>query len=518
MQQDTKEGNDNPTFHLGERQHEIQVERKPHEGTVQESVEEHSESSDLIFEDKECEGNWIGNYIETFRRSVSDLVTRHQRILVTVLLTAVFILYNVYLVAALHHGLTNRTCLDFCEDVGFLFLLTIAVYVGLAYFWIMKPLYRRVRRTDQAVKLHKSILRPVLRRVSQVMDLPHTNTILSVAFLLVLAIFILVDTADDPSRLVSAGGILVIVLLGLIFSKHPGYIVWRPVLWGLGLQFLLGLIILRWELGKSVFDCLGRKVTTFLDYTEAGSGFVFGYLVTLQPFNPSALNTTEARTVAQDINDNKAIGFVFFFKVLSIIYFFNFVVSILFYLGTMTWVVGKVGWLLQVTLGTTACESMNAAANIFLGQTEAPLLIKPYLARMTKSEIHAVMTGGFATIAGKRDAGLRNRYEELVTGSVLAAYINFGVPASHLLSASVMSAPAALALSKLIYPETKRSKTTADSLPKLESGLRFMDYQSSKVSLQIKVPTCWTLPCRELPTPSSWWAISPPPSWPSSPS
>jgi len=102
-----------------------------------------------------------------------------------------------------------------------------------------------------------------------------------------------------------------------------------------------------------------------------------------------------------------------------------------------------------VTVGTTAAESMNASANIFLGQSEAPLMIQPYLADMTKSEIHAVMTGGFATIAG----------------SVLAAYISFGISASHLLSASVMSAPAALAFSKLFYPETKVSRTTADNLP-----------------------------------------------------
>ena len=187
----------------------------------------------------------------------------------------------------------------------------------------------------------------------------------------------------------------------LVLSNHPTYIAWRPVLWGLGLQVVFGLIILRWQPGKSLFDCLGRKVTTFLDFTDAGSGFVFGYLVTLQPFDTGALNSTVSRTVAEDINNSHSIGFIFFFKVLSIIYFFNFVVSILFYLGALTWLVGKVGWLLQVSLGTTACESVNAAANIFLGQTEAPLLIKPYLAIMTQSEIHAVMTGGFATIAGK---------------------------------------------------------------------------------------------------------------------
>ena len=172
-------------------------------------------------------------------------------------------------------------------------------------------------------------------------------------------------------------------------------------MWGLGLQFIMGLIILRWSVGKAVFDCLGRKVKTFLDYTDVGSGFVFGYLVTQKPFYPSAINDTTASSVAEHINSSNGIGFVFMFKVLSIIYFFNFMVSILFYLGTMNWLVSKMGWLLQITIGTTACESMNAAGNIFLGQTEAPLMIRPFLPKMTKSEIHAVMTGGFATIAGK---------------------------------------------------------------------------------------------------------------------
>ena len=174
------------------------------------------------------------------------------------------------------------------------------------------------------------------------------------------------------------------------------------------------------------------------------------------------------KLVTEEINNSKGIGFVFMFKVLSIIYFFNFMVSILFHLGAMNWLVSKIGWLLQLTVGTTACESMNAAGNIFLGQTEAPLLIKPYLTKMTKSEIHAVMTGGFATIAG----------------SVLAAYISFGIDASHLLSASVMSAPAALAFSKLFYPETKKSKTSSDILPKVESKyLLLLQYSIYSFSL-----------------------------------
>ena len=238
----------------------------------------------------------------------------------------------------------------------------------------------------------------------------------------------------------------------------------------MGLQFLMGLIILRWSVGKAVFDCIGRKVKIFLDYTDVGSGFVFGYLVTQQPFNPSALNDSISQSVAEDINNSSGIGFVLMFKILSIIYFFNFTVSILFYLGTMNWIMSKMGWFLQITIGTTACESTNAAGNIFLGQAEAPLLIRPFLPQMTKSEIHAVMTGGFATIAGRFCAIINFNLEvNIYLGSVLAAYTSFGIDASHLLSASVMSAPAALAFSKLFYPETKKSKTTADSLPEIKS-------------------------------------------------
>ena len=364
------------------------------------SQDDNSEN-DATFEDKEWEGNLVGNFIESSWTTLYSFLRKYQRILRPTILTIVFILYNVYLGAALVHGVTNRTCLNFCDDVGFLFLITLLTYICLVYFFIIKPLYSKFLQTDQASRLKKSVIQPIESRVSGILQLPYTNTVISLVFLLALAIFILVDTAEDPSRLVSAAGILVLVLLGFIFSKHPGYVVWRHVVWGLGLQFILGLLILRWELGKSIFDCLGQKVKTFLDFTDAGSGFVFGYLVTQQPFYPATLNNATSRAVAQDINSAQAIGFVFIFKVLSIIYFFNFVVSILFYLGAMTWLVGKLGWLLQVSLGTTACESVNAAANIFLGQTEAPLLIKPYLAIMTQSEIHAVMTGGFATIAGK---------------------------------------------------------------------------------------------------------------------
>ncbi len=142
----------------------------------------------------------------------------------------------------------------------------------------------------------------------------------------------------------------------------------------------------------------------------------------------------------------------------------------LFYVGALQWIVSKMGWLLYSTMGTTAAESLNAAANIFLGHTEAPLLIKPFLPVMTKSEIHAVMTGGFATIAG----------------TVLAAFINLGIDAASIISASVMAAPAALAFSKLFYPETERSKTKVEDiqLPKGE-GVNIIDAAAQGASQAI---------------------------------
>ncbi|PIO37934.1 hypothetical protein AB205_0079950, partial [Aquarana catesbeiana] len=139
---------------------------------------------------------------------------------------------------------------------------------------------------------------------------------------------------------------------------------------------------------------------------------------------------------------------------LPIVVFFSCVMSILYYIGIMQYAILKISWLMQVTMGTTATETLSVAGNIFVGQTEAPLLIRPYLPEMTKSEIHAVMTGGFGTIAG----------------SVMGAYISFGIDPSSLIAASVMAAPCALALSKLVYPETEESKFKDEEGVKIEKG------------------------------------------------
>ncbi|XP_059802119.1 sodium/nucleoside cotransporter 1 [Hypanus sabinus] len=234
-----------------------------------------------------------------------------------------------------------------------------------------------------------------------------------------------VDTSKRPEQLTSFGGLCILVTLLFIFSAKPLAVSCQALFVGLGLQFVLGLFIIRTEPGFQAFNWLGIQIQTFLGYTTAGSSFLFG--------------------------DNLING-IFAFQALPIVVFFSSVMSILYYVGAMQWLVLKIAWLMQVTMGTSATETLSVAGNIFVGQTEAPLLIRPYLSDMTKSEIHAVMTGGFATIAG----------------SVLGAYISFGISASNLIAASVMAAPCALALSKLSYPEMEESKFKTEEGVKLD--------------------------------------------------
>nr|XP_020029103.1 sodium/nucleoside cotransporter 2 [Castor canadensis] len=242
-----------------------------------------------------------------------------------------------------------------------------------------------------------------------------------------LILWLALDTAQRPEQLISFAGICMFILILFACSKHHSAVSWRTVFWGLGLQFVFGILVIRTDPGFHAFQWLGEQIQIFLNYTVAGSSFVFG---------------------------DELIQNVFAFQSLPIILFFGCVMSILYYLGLVQWVIQKITWVLQITMGTTATETLAVAGNIFVGMTDAPLLIRPYLADMTLSEIHAVMTGGFATIAG----------------TVLGAFISFGIDASSLISASVMAAPCALALSKLVYPEIEESKFKSEEGVKLSRG------------------------------------------------
>jgi len=217
-------------------------------------------------------------------------------------------------------------------------------------------------------------------------------------------------------RLVAVLGLFVFLGLAYAFSTDRKAIAWRTVLWGLVLQVAVAVLIIEVPAGFAFFSFLAKIARKFLEFSDAGSRFVFGEAFTEH---------------------------FFAFKVLPTIIFVSATMTLLYYYGILQRVVEGLGWLMMRTMGTSGAESLCGAANIFVGQTEAPLFIRPYVPRLTNSELHAVMAGGFATMAA----------------GVIAVYIGFGVPAEHLLAASVMGAPAALVMSKLMFPETAEPET-----------------------------------------------------------
>jgi CNT family concentrative nucleoside transporter len=236
-------------------------------------------------------------------------------------------------------------------------------------------------------------------------------------------------------RAISLLGLLVIVGLGWLASTDRKRVPWRIIGWGLSLQILFGLFVLKTDLGRSIFEVLNDGVMKLLGFTAEGSEFIFqnlrgeasGWLVT------------------------------FAFGVLPTIIFFSSLMAVLYHLGVMQKLVAGIAWAMRRTMGTSGSETLSVAANIFVGQTEAPLLVKPFVDRMTRSELHAMMVGGFATVAG----------------GVLAAYVKmfegvFTDMAGHLIAASVMSAPAAMVVAKVMLPETEESSTTAGADLKVE--------------------------------------------------
>lgn len=232
-------------------------------------------------------------------------------------------------------------------------------------------------------------------------------------------------------KFISFSGLLLLLLLTYLLSENKKKINWRTVLSGVSLQIFFGLIILKTSFGQEFFEGARSIFTGILNYTQEGSGFIFGPLT-----------------------DTKKFGFIFFVMVLPTIIFTSALMSVLYHVGIMQIVIKAAAKVMVVVMGTSGAESLAAAANIFAGQTEAPLVIKPFIAKMTKSELLALMTGGMATVAG----------------GVLAAYVGFGIDAAHLLAASVMSAPAALVCAKLLLPETEESTTKGVVKTQLENN------------------------------------------------
>lgn len=237
-------------------------------------------------------------------------------------------------------------------------------------------------------------------------------------------------------------GMTCLVLIAYLFSNNRKKINWKTAFLGLFTQLILAILIIRVEFVQNIFEFFGKIFVKTLDFTMEGSRFLLGDMVNVESF-----------------------GYVFLFQVLPTIIFFSALTSVLFYLGIIQKIVKLLAWSLSKLLNISGAESLSVAGNIFLGQTEAPLMIKAYLEKMTKSEILLVMIGGMATVAG----------------GVLAAYIGFlgGEDevmklyyAKHLLTASVMAAPGAIVISKILYPQVEAiNKNVTVSQDKIGSNL-----------------------------------------------
>lgn len=218
-------------------------------------------------------------------------------------------------------------------------------------------------------------------------------------------------------------GLIVLYGSAWLLSRDRQLVRPRVLVWGISLQLLFALFVMKTTPGQAVFSALAAAVTRLLDFADAGSTFVFG-----------ALGSAEQS------------GFNLAFQVLPVVIFIASFFSVLYHLGVMQRVVLLMARGMHRTMGVSGAESLAAAANVFMGQTEAPIIISPYIATMTRSELMALMTGGFAT----------------VSGAVLAAYIGIGVRAEYLLSASVMAAPASLVIAKMLFPERDKPVTAGE--------------------------------------------------------
>jgi len=298
------------------------------------------------------------------------------------------------------------------------------------------------------------------------------------------AVYLLRQDKTNPNRsyvsvaLLLAAATAAAVILGLLGANYAGVgaiVILTAMLVNARFRFapaaqgplgaLLTAFTVAWLVasglyGEEIFDTFSKKVSAFLELSDYGARFLFGNLADRQYFFPGGAANWPG------------FGFQFAFKVLPTIVFFGGFMAVLYYLGVMQRVIEALARFMRWTIGTSGAETLSCTANIFVGQTEAPLLIRPFLNDMTRSELLTILVGGFATIAG----------------GVLAAYIAMGIPAGHLIAASVMSAPAALVVGKIIYPELEHSATAGDvEMPDIDSGGNVIEAAANGITDGLKL-------------------------------
>nr|XP_024215419.1 sodium/nucleoside cotransporter 1-like [Halyomorpha halys] len=360
-------------------------------------------------------GGPIGQILSDIRKSIKNRIEKHSKFYINFLLLLAGILIGGYISFMIANFINKGSHIDWCYGYGRAFLYIVAILWCITYYKGLKPFfYPAFKRFSKCI--------------SHVKNIRYMKHAIHSAFAIAFIVFIIYDTSNNRRRLISLLGVIFFLLISFIFSKHPEYVRWDTVLSGVTLQILFGLCTIRWETGRNILKCFGDNVVNFLNFGLDGATFVYGHKL---------------------INEEM----VFAFQALSTLYFLAMFTRILFYLGWLQVFCFKIGSLIEMCLGTTVIESVNAVTIIFLGMSEAPLLYSVYLADLSSSELHAIMASGFSTVAG----------------TLLAAYTSLGVDPRYVITASIMAAPASLCFAKLLYPETIQSKTTSKEITLLNS-------------------------------------------------
>ncbi|KAJ9085779.1 hypothetical protein DSO57_1010585 [Entomophthora muscae] len=316
--------------------------------------------------------------------------------------------------------------------LGLMLVLVLVYYVASMILTPASPLLRSVICGFIVLKIFfkffpvRRVTRPISRSleplISKVRDVPSlVRHGIGAALIIILLLAVTFGFPETESgtiaqRCQSLFGLGVLLLMMIALSRDFRNINWQPVISGIFIQLGVGLFVMKTSVGKDLFRFLSSQCDAFLGFATEGSKFVIGPLAATQAF---------------------------VFSVLPAIIFFAAFIQILYHLGVMQWVIVKSAWFFKVVMDTSGSESVVAAASPFIGMCESPMLVEPFLSEMTRSELHQVMSSGFSTIAG----------------SVLIAFISFGINSEALITSCVMAVPCSLALSKLRYPETEESKT-----------------------------------------------------------
>jgi CNT family concentrative nucleoside transporter len=249
-------------------------------------------------------------------------------------------------------------------------------------------------------------------------------------------------------------GVVVILAVAFLFSRNRRAIRWRTVAWAFALQLAFAFVVLYWEQGKNALERFSNGVSRAIGYADQGSTFLFGWLAGPQ----DALGSKLGLPIG---------GFIFAFKVLPLIIFICAFFSILYHFGIIQRIVQAMAWVMQRTMKVSGAEALCVAANVFIGQTEAPVMIAPYIPRMTTSELLTMMTGGMAH----------------VSGAVMLAYVTMGAPLKYLITASVMAAPGTFLIAKILWPETEEPVTMGEVRMKVEkTSANFIDAAAAGAS------------------------------------